>query len=173
VAALSWKQSEYRCIGFGAERADGLARHEAVLCHDCRRAMGSKRSSFRCGDQNEPDASSAGWKGCAPERKQSGSAEGRRDVGRFERSAAALTGRLLPRLAQRLENPSHDGPELLSRRALAVVVRGEGYPFRTMRSGARRWSRQLCRGSSVASQEPQAPRRADRARSAARRRASV
>jgi hypothetical protein len=40
VAALSWKQSEYRCIGCGAEIADGLARHGAVLCHDCRSTMG-------------------------------------------------------------------------------------------------------------------------------------
>jgi hypothetical protein len=40
VAALSWKESEYRCVECGDVIADGLARFGSVLCHDCREEFG-------------------------------------------------------------------------------------------------------------------------------------
>jgi hypothetical protein len=40
MAALSWKESEYRCLVCGGEIADGLARLGAVMCHDCTASSG-------------------------------------------------------------------------------------------------------------------------------------
>lgn len=34
--ALSWKDSEYRCMECGAAVVGALARLGSVLCHDCR-----------------------------------------------------------------------------------------------------------------------------------------
>jgi hypothetical protein len=40
MAALSWKDGDFRCITCGRGIPDGLARLGAVLCHDCRQLTG-------------------------------------------------------------------------------------------------------------------------------------
>ena len=40
MGALSWRDSEYRCVSCGGEIGDGLARLGSVLCHDCRDELG-------------------------------------------------------------------------------------------------------------------------------------
>lgn len=47
MGALSWRDSEYRCVGCGGEIADGLARLGSVLCHDCRDELGLDASVIR------------------------------------------------------------------------------------------------------------------------------
>jgi len=56
MAALSWRDSDFRCMTCGGAIPDGLARLGAVLCHDCRQVRGIEVIVARTKPERRPMA---------------------------------------------------------------------------------------------------------------------